>query len=144
LAARHLLDLGHRRLAWILPPGQPPQHVVAQDRARGFIETARQAGATAIMTQDPTATGDATGIGCHHDPLAHQVLIHLAQRGLRVPAECSVVGIDGTGPDDGLTTVVYPMDSVAAAAAAILAGRKPPPIAPATLRAGRTTGPLRA
>ncbi len=137
-AARHLLDLGHRRLAWL---GYPDANPVTTDRREGFRAAAAQGGATVLATTgiDAALASDATAIACHHDPLARQLLGICANRGVRVPEDRSIVGIDGTGPDDGLSTVVYPIAAVADAAAVLLAGGAAVPIAAGTVRQGRTT-----
>lgn len=137
-AALHLLALGHRRLVWL---GYPQANPVTIDRHAGFLAAAEQGGATVISATgiDTALASDATAIACHHDPLARQLLSTCATRGLRVPEDRSVVGIDGTGPDDGLSTVLYPITAVADAAAVLLAGGTAGPIPTGAVRQGRTT-----
>ena len=138
-AARHLLALGHRRLAWVSAVG----HAVGEARAAGFIATAEAAGATVTHCPDPMAAlvlaPRPTAIGCHNDPLARALITAATTRGLHVPRDLSVIGIDGTGPDDGLSTVLYPVAVIAEAAAAVLAGRSAPAIPGGMLRPGTTT-----
>jgi DNA-binding LacI/PurR family transcriptional regulator len=137
--AQHFLALGHRHVAWL----GGAKHGVAEARATGFLAAARAGGATATrcssLDQALALVPRPTALGCHNDPLARQVLATLLSRGLRVPQDCAVMGIDGTGPDDGLSTVCYPLAAVAEAVAATLAGQSPQAIPGGTLRAGRTT-----
>ncbi|KGN40310.1 LacI family DNA-binding transcriptional regulator [Knoellia aerolata] len=121
-ATRHLLDLGHRRLAHVsMPLGRArPTHRVdaaelsgsvhpdARDRARGFVDTA-PAGSPLVETERPdVAQGEAagrllldvaaherpTGIVAQSDLLAAGVIRAAEALGLRVPQDLSVTGFD--------------------------------------------------
>jgi LacI family xylobiose transport system transcriptional regulator len=146
-AARHLLDLGHRRIAVI---SGPKNYLCARARLDGF----RAAMDAAEVAVDPKlvrsgrfafdegfAHGTAllrvaqppTGIVCGDDLQAMGVYEAARQAGLRIPADLSVVGFDDieyarwSGPP--LTTVRQPladMGAVAAELALTLAdGRQP-------------------
>ena len=106
MATQHLLDLGHRRIAHITgPPGWPQ----AEARRNGFLDALGQAG----LEPGPVVPGDWTpraghdGIlqVLHEDPEVTAVFVAndqmstgtlraLAEHGLRVPEDISVVGFD--------------------------------------------------
>ncbi|MDH2443318.1 LacI family DNA-binding transcriptional regulator [Amnibacterium sp. CER49] len=108
LAAEHLLEMGHRRLAFVNGP-----HTIAscRDRAQGFLEVFARAGCGAAVTEVgvPTLTAregahatDAllrleprpTAVFCANDVIALGVLRGLASRGIPVPEQVSIVGYD--------------------------------------------------
>jgi LacI family transcriptional regulator len=111
LAARHLFELGHRRIAFINGPLHLSQ---CAERRRGMRRAARKAGLDADesiveCTINPiTAVEQAelavenflelpdrpTGVVCVNDRVAFAVLRALAERGVRVPRDMSVVGYD--------------------------------------------------
>ena len=111
LAARHLFELGHRRIAFINGPLHLSQ---CAERRRGMRRAARQAGFDADesiieYTIDPiTAFEQAesavdeflelpdrpTAVVCVNDQVAFTVLRALAERRVRVPRDVSVVGYD--------------------------------------------------
>lgn len=106
MATRHLLDLGHRHIAHITgPPGWPQ----ADDRSNGYHDALAQAGVdpgpvvpgdwsprvghdgvARILDEDPLVTA----IFVANDQMAMGTLRALAERGLRVPEDVSVVGFD--------------------------------------------------
>jgi LacI family transcriptional regulator len=107
LAAQHLLSLGHRRLVQLRGPDDI--YACAQ-RAAGFSRTIAEAGATEVSVRGTAPLGTAddgrrlihellgskrglpTGIFVHHDLMAFGVLSVAAERGLRAPADFSLVG----------------------------------------------------
>lgn len=109
LAADHLLDLGHRRLAFIGGASAIRQHA---DRWLGAYEAVRARGLDpdVILTRIQTSTIDLpagfeaagtlltdrrpTGILCANDVIAFGVYRRLTQHGLRVPEDVSIVGYD--------------------------------------------------
>jgi LacI family transcriptional regulator len=112
LAAQHLFDLGHVRIAFINGPGHLAQ---SQERRRGVRRAARRAGlaieeSIIDYTIDPlTAFGQVaeiverflalgddrpTAVVCVSDQIALTVLRELSERGVRVPRDVSVVGYD--------------------------------------------------
>jgi LacI family transcriptional regulator len=110
LAADHLLDLGHRRLAYVTAPLSIDQYrerlkgVRRALRRRGLDEDAcrlievgalgtaaegRMAG-TQLRERYP----DVTGVACGNDLLALGLVAGLVSQGVEVPDEVSVVGFD--------------------------------------------------
>lgn len=129
LATEHLLERGHRRIAWI---GWEETSRIGEDRRSGWERTLRDAG------HDPTGLGvstsdnvdaarmeahkllddrSVTGFCCASDTLAIGVLHALHERGLRPGEDAGVVGFDDslgahvTWP--GLTSVRQPLEQVA-------------------------------
>ncbi|TWI69257.1 LacI family transcriptional regulator [Pseudoduganella lurida] len=131
-AARIVLDAGHRKIAFLqLIPG-----MIATDlRLRGFQRALREAGvvpepawllhgAEQAETDEFSHLADAvehlfagaerpTAILCGNDKMAMRVIFILQRRGLRVPADVSIVGFDdfrliSEALYPGLTTVALP------------------------------------
>ncbi len=106
LATRHLLELGHRRIACI---GGPASTQVAQLRAAGYRRALDEAGIEASAVVDCPFTSPAghaaaqallageqrpTAIFAGNDMIALGVLRAAAERQLQVPQQLSVVGFD--------------------------------------------------
>lgn len=108
MATRHLLDLGHRRIALITGP---TTHHHAIQRREGYERALREAGLTtdeilivhrgfneaagAEAARDLLArTRDFTAIFATSDQIAYGVRLALYQHGLRVPEDVSLVGFD--------------------------------------------------
>lgn len=135
-AARHLRELGHRRIALVtLPLGTEPSGPLtpgAEQRSHAHTPLERIRGARDVF---PDATGvsaagssvddglvagravldavpDATAIMAQSDLLALGVIRAAEERGLRVPDDLSVVGFDGVRLEGAgaheLTTLVQP------------------------------------
>ena len=140
-ATRHLIELGHRRIAII---GGPEHLWSSRARLAGYraaLEAAglptagelirrddfcteggrRQARELLAMAQPPTA------IVAGNDPQAFGVLQALGERGLRAPGDLSVVGFDdvpvASWATPALTTVRQPLAAMAATAFHMLHGR---------------------
>lgn len=110
LAAEHLLDLGHRQLAFVTAPLSIDQYRerlkgvrralqqrgLAEDTCRvievGALGTAAegQLASTRLREQYP----EVTGVACGNDLLALGVVAGLVGQGVRVPEQVSVVGFD--------------------------------------------------
>lgn len=167
LATRHLLDLGHRRIAFIGDkPYDPYRPGSTRDRTAGYeralldaavrlrheyirpgTQIGEQARETAIsllrLAERPTAIFAAS------DLQALGVLEAAAELGLRVPDELSVVGFDDIeiAPYAGLTTVRQPLHESGRRGAELLLGvlagePEPPPVTlPLELIERRTTAP---
>ncbi len=108
LAARHLLDLGHRHCAFLGPLTEAHAFRL---RERGFAQTLRAAGATPtsdwVRRVPATVAGGRAGMGdllklkrrptavfCANDLMAFGALKVCARAGLRVPDQMSIVGCD--------------------------------------------------
>lgn len=147
-ATRHLLELGHRRIAMI---GGPPSFLAARARLDGFRAAMDAAGvpveeallrAGTLSYEDGLRHGrdllalsaPPTAVFCCNDLLALGVYEAARRAGRRVPDDLSVVGFDDlefarwSGP--ALTTVRQPLAEMGAAAAelalTLAAGDVPP------------------
>ncbi len=109
IAAEHLLDLGHRRIGFV------GARSAASDERRAGLEARVAAAApgasvvSAVLPGEPTeeagvrAVGalldehpDVTAVFAANDVMAIGALSGLAERGLRVPEDVSVIGYDDT------------------------------------------------
>ncbi|MFJ9033101.1 LacI family DNA-binding transcriptional regulator [Streptomyces sp. NPDC102274] len=140
LAGRHLLGLGHRRIASILGP---LDHPYVQERRRGLRDALREAGLEPEPELDvDTGFEDAvirtrtrellqlppdrrpTALFAYHDSAAFTVLDELAMAGVRVPEDMSVIGFNDIDAAahvrPALTTVRQPFAEMGRRAAAIL------------------------
>ena len=138
MAAKHVLDLGHRRIALVFPKTD------GNDRARGRLEGAlaqlrRQEAEPpeAWTIQAPYNIAEAkeacgalfdlperpTALLCGNDVIAQGAIYAAVQRGLRVPEDLSVLGIgDFKGSKEmepALTTIHFPAEEIGG-----LAGRE--------------------
>ncbi len=145
LAARHLLEIGHRRIAMI--SGHTAHNDRARARVAGVRDTLAAHGcllpAEAVTEQALTIHGGRLGLKallatpvrptalvCGNDLLAVGALLEAQQRGLRVPQDLSICGVDNhelsAEIDPGLTTVSLPTHDLGRIAAtqllAVLAG----------------------
>jgi DNA-binding LacI/PurR family transcriptional regulator len=141
-ATRHLLDLGHRSVAHI---AGPESSYAAAERERGWRETLAERGVTAsepVRGRWTSASGyDAaralyerdevgTAVFVANDQMALGALRALAERGLRVPEDVSVVGFDDVADAANyrppLTTVRQHFDRLGEQAVdALLGGGEP-------------------
>ncbi|MEO5774297.1 MAG: LacI family DNA-binding transcriptional regulator [Sphingomicrobium sp.] len=135
--ARHLLDLGHRRIGFIV--GNPDQAASAE-RMAGFFAAVREfdgvethvaqgdfsfasglAAAEQLLDRNPAPTA----IFASNDDMAAAVVSVAHRRHLDVPRQLTVVGFDDTIPAvtlwPPLTTVHQPVRKLAADALALLA-----------------------
>jgi LacI family transcriptional regulator len=165
LAAEHLAGLGHRRLATVIGPRQRD---VVRSRLAGFraglaaggielpercvVESAwstaaAYAAAADMLDEHPTLTA----VFAQNDEMASGVLRLLADRGIAVPEQVSVVGCDDLPTSrflvPSLTTVHVPFSETGARAAAVLldliGGAPAPPreLLPVHLVVRSSTGP---
>jgi LacI family transcriptional regulator len=137
-ATRHLLDLGHRRIGVI---GGPEGWLATQERLRGYhaalagagvlpdpslvryssfrIPGGREEAAALLDLPDPP-----TAVFAFNDSMAIGVMQEATARGLRVPADLSVVGFDDTVEASvvvpGLTTVRQPLAEIGRTAVSLL------------------------
>jgi len=137
-AMRHLLDLGHRRIAQIAGPSG---WLATEDRRRGYraalatagilpdptlevesipeIDPGRDAAASLLALPDPP-----TAIFAFNDDTAIGAIQAARARGLRVPEDLSVVGFDdvehATIVAPALTTVRQPLQEMGRTAVSLL------------------------
>ncbi|MBI5831099.1 MAG: LacI family DNA-binding transcriptional regulator [Armatimonadetes bacterium] len=148
LAMRHLLELGRRRIGYVLP-----EQAVGLDEPRNVVyaETMGEAGLQPLVMAIPGTEcrhavrrylGDFVRAGrrlpeaifCRNDEYAIGCLRGLTDLGVRVPDDVAVIGFDGiedsafTCPD--LSTVVQPVTDLCRLAADLLQRRRDLPEAP--------------
>jgi LacI family transcriptional regulator len=134
-AVKHLLELGHRQIAFI---GGPEHFKSAQFRLEAFLRTMKKH-RDSLHTEPVICKGDfklesgqeavkeilslknrPTGIIAANDLMAMGALRELARAGLQVPKDISVIGCDDTWlaklTDPQLTTIVIPRAEIGAAA----------------------------
>lgn len=162
LAARHLLDLGHRRIAMV----SGPNLISGRERRAGFVSALNEAGlrlsgeaagdytfesgivaAERLFRLDPLPTA----IFAANDIMAAGVMRAAAEHGIRVPSDLSVVGFDGSilarTLTPALTSVDRPMGAIVEAGVAclidLIEGAAARPVAPPklTLLTGKSVGP---
>jgi DNA-binding LacI/PurR family transcriptional regulator len=140
-ATRHLIELGHRRIAII---GGPEHLWSSRARLAGYraaLEAAGLPAAGELIRRDDFCTEGGrrqarellalaqppTAIVAGNDPQAFGVLQALGERGLRAPDDLSVVGFDdvpvASWATPALTTVRQPLAAMAATAFRMLHGR---------------------
>ncbi|MFC0682696.1 LacI family DNA-binding transcriptional regulator [Lysobacter korlensis] len=136
LAVSHLLELGHTRIQHVAGPAE---YFEARARAGAYLETLMAAGAPAlpVIQGDWTAESgyraaalldpDTTGVFCANDESAIGLIRGLAERGVRVPDDVSIVGFDDL-PEaayllPSLTTVSQDLERVGREAVLTLTSR---------------------
>jgi len=137
LATRHLLDLGHRRIAFIGDAANPYGSTASVDRRAGYSTALKEAGVAldprlvregahgrsvaAGLAEELLVAGSAapTAIFVASDAQALGVLEAARRTGRRVPEDLSVIGFDDIeiSRDVGLTTVRQPLEPSGARAA---------------------------
>lgn len=170
IATRHLIDLGHRRIAFLGDPPASPYHLATRyGRRDGYLDTLRAAGLAPSphyvregphdrhvahrLTDELLALPEPpTAIFAGSDTQALGVLEAAERAGLTVPGDLSVVGFDdiGVAAYVGLTTVRQPLQASGERGAElmleILDGAPIPPICERLsleLVARKTTAPPR-
>jgi LacI family transcriptional regulator len=167
LAARHLLSLGHRRLAQLRGPMEFSSCFL---RAQGFSKTVAAARAVEVVVKSTALWGSPelggalmrelldkkgvrpTGIFAHHDLTAFGALTAAEERGLTCPRDLSIVGYHNLPHNDRiappLTSIGQPREELGRTAAEILIavltrpGRPPAPrMVQPTLVVRESTGP---
>jgi DNA-binding LacI/PurR family transcriptional regulator len=148
LQAEHVIDRGHRRLAYVLPD-DPRLATFAQPRLEGVRGACAQRNRPAPDVQTATANGlpdDAirtwrgddhpvTGVCAYNDEMAFAVLAALHRHDLDVPGDVAVVGVDDISvarhAHPPLTTVTLGQVTMARYLTDVvvsgLEGRQPPP-----------------
>ena len=167
IAARHLLELGHTRLAHV---SGPLALAPARDRCTGFQLELTVHGLPAPPCVDEGCTWDCesgyrsmrrilamqprpTAVFAANDRLAVGAMLAAHQQGLRIPADLSVVGLDDFETAryhiPPLTTIAQPFSEIATSALRLLfellAGNQPANpqiILKPTLVVRESTGPV--
>jgi LacI family repressor for deo operon, udp, cdd, tsx, nupC, and nupG len=130
VATRHLIDLGHTRIAHIAGPQASP---MARHRREGFLATLKEAGlpvgeeaiAQGQSTVDSGAqamrtllarTPRSTAVFCANDEMAIGAMHAVREAGLNVPGDVSIVGFNDQGlaevVDPPLTTIHVPSEAL--------------------------------
>ncbi len=129
LATQHLIDLGHRVIAYL---GGPPDHAASRHRLTGYRRALKRAGLGYDSSRVRFGSGRAdageqalefftrssapTGIFCYNDMTAIGALAALKRKGLRVPEDVSLVGFDDIPfaryVDPPLTTIHQPKEEM--------------------------------
>lgn len=137
--ARHLLEQGHQKFAFVTSTGASTQR---DDRHRGFEQGLRDAGvepagavdvvpveavtveAAAAAAERLLATSEATGVFCVNDIVAIGLLRGLVAQKVDVPGEVAVVGFDDVAYaallNPALSTVRAPKSELGRAAMRLL------------------------
>lgn len=103
LAAAHLADLGHRQVAFV---NGPAVWIASGERRTGFLEVARQRGIDVVWESEGDWSAESgyraalalpeevTAVALANDSMAIGLIFGLAERGIRVPDDVSVIGMD--------------------------------------------------
>jgi DNA-binding LacI/PurR family transcriptional regulator len=131
LAATHLVELGHRKIACVTGPLKIG---LCRERLKGFQDVLKENGihlgkewvfeGNFIFHSGIEAVENFIQRGCDfsaiwvlNDVMAFGVLKELQRRGIRVPAEVSLIGMDNMDFDEmltpALTSIHYPFDEMA-------------------------------
>ena len=131
-AVKYLYERGHRRILHLTYLN--PRYAV-KARARGYRQQARemklQPHVVTGLDRESLArgmkAGRPTALFCHNDWLALTAMLLLSERGIRVPEDISVLGVDNSPTwiaiNPHLTTLAYPMESFGQAVLDILDGK---------------------
>lgn len=140
LAARHLLDLGHRSMGYLTERQESDYESQARRRLDGFRHTLQQVPGTTLVVRASGPTEqqarDAarellssaerpTAVMAHYDELAVGALHAARELSLRVPEDVSVMGYDDSPAAGavGLSTVRQPFVESGSTAVRVLAAR---------------------
>ncbi|WP_370250576.1 LacI family DNA-binding transcriptional regulator [Nocardioides sp.] len=153
-ATRHLLDRGHRRIAWI---GWRKDSWIGEDRRSGWSRTLHEHGlpgtGLAARVEDTVSSGreasawlldeaQPSAFVCASDTLAMGVLHTLGERGLRPGHDVAVVGFDDSQVAQlvpgGLTSVRQPLEE---GAVAVVRALEDLLATPSRVREGRLLSP---
>ncbi|MDN5571463.1 MAG: LacI family transcriptional regulator [Propionibacteriaceae bacterium] len=162
-AAEHLLGLGHRSITYLAGPeaswADGIRWRAVRDSAHELGFTEHRVGPFAPTLQGGRGAAEVIAarrfkaIICFNDLMAIGLMRGLAERGIRVPEQVSVIGFDNIFASaiitPGLTTVAAPLtmlgDSAVRTIVATLNGTKPPENLPVTvpvrLMVRQSTGP---
>ena len=164
---RTLLDLGHRRIAFVQTAlDRPGFDFSSARRVQGYHEAMAEAGVAEedriLLSAPHPEAGDVvaravlalterpTALAVDSDDLALNVLVALDEVGIRAPRDISAIGFDdhAYAARMGLSTVAQPVDALGTSAADVAlrlaAGETPVPpdvLVPTRVVLRRTTGP---
>ncbi len=144
LAAQHLLQLGHRRIAYIAGPNESP---VARERRKGFLDALVAAGVEAEIVEghfdyqsgevlgklllNRAEDARPTAIATASDQQAIGLIRAATDLDLNVPDNLSIVGFDDIPLANlitpRLTTISQPVEQIAARAVAFITSDDPRP-----------------
>ena len=103
LAGMHLADLGHRHVAFVNGPGV---WIASVERRNGFLHVVRERGLDLVWESEGDWSAEAgyraarelpsevTAVALANDSMAIGLIFGLAERGIRVPDDVSVIGMD--------------------------------------------------
>ena len=103
LAGMHLADLGHRHVAFVNGPGV---WIASVERRNGFLDVVRERGLDLVWESEGDWSaeagyraarelpGEVTAVALANDSMAIGLIFGLAERGIRVPDDVSVIGMD--------------------------------------------------
>jgi DNA-binding LacI/PurR family transcriptional regulator len=135
MAIQHFLDLGHTRIACLMPPDKDNSNAV--DRLGGYRSAMQEAGAPPFVyitrewnsrpPLDAMLADGITAVFAFDDLYAIRLIGDLERRGLRVPQDMAVIGFDdeevGRWMHPSLTTVRQPLTDMGTQAATYLTSR---------------------
>ena len=146
VAAGHLLGLGRKRLMHLTYP-RNSRAIIARNEGFESVCAGKGVEFTTSHRVDPKdmaaelAEFNPDGVFCHNDWLALSALRHFEKRGIAVPEDVSIIGVDDSPTfnrlNDEITTIPYPYEWCAERVSAILADTQsaspPPPPPPAVV-----------
>ncbi len=119
ITTRHLLELGHRRIAYLGPQLDWPS---ARARLEGYRRALSEAGFESQLEETRLANvsetdgksgmerllerGEFTALVCHNDSIAMGAIRAAQARGLDVPGDLSITGFDDTSAASGFVPAV--------------------------------------
>jgi DNA-binding LacI/PurR family transcriptional regulator len=133
LATRHLVELGHRRIGFVSGPAQSVPTRLKRAGWQAALEEAGLPASSRLVAHAPYGPAGGveatawlldraapTGLVCGSDVMAFGALAEARRRGMRVPADLSVVGFDDTPlapyAAPPLTSLAQPIAEMARAA----------------------------
>ncbi len=140
LAVKHLIQNGHRQIAYIK---SSHQIVDTESRRQGYKKALEEAGIpynpTLVMEEEPTPQGGEEGaeallntsqpftaIACYNDMQAAGAMAILGDNDIKVPENVSIIGYDNTPISrylhPRLTTILNPVNAMALSAFSIALG----------------------
>lgn len=150
-AAEHLVQLGHRTITYLAGPeaswADGMRWRAVRDSARELGFTEHRIGPFAPTIHGGRAAADAImsrrqkAVICYNDLMAIGLMKALAERGISVPDDVSIIGFDNIFAsalvEPGLTTIAAPLtmlgDSAVRYVTATLGGSKPAEVMPVTV-----------